>query len=159
MALQVHAGVRTADDPDWDRRPVAAHRFQSAVALNARVPRLNRPAFESYRAVFGHERGGPVPPKEVAMHAVFTRVEIDSRRADEARELLKNQTVPMVKQAPGFVSGTWMRSEDRTRGQGIMLFESEETAKAVAERAATGLPQGAPATFVSAEVFEVLAQA
>jgi hypothetical protein len=64
-----------------------------------------------------------------------------------------------VKQAPGFVSGTWMRSEDRTRGQGLILCESEETAKAVAARAATGLPPGSPATFVSAEVFEVLAQA
>jgi hypothetical protein len=93
------------------------------------------------------------------MHAVFTTVGIDSSRADEARELLNNHTLPMVKQAPGFVSGTWMRSEDRARGQGVILFESEETAKAVAARAAAGLPPGAPATFVPAEVFEVLAQA
>jgi hypothetical protein len=121
---------------------------------------LNRGAQRRTVPYAGHERGGPVPPpKEIAMHAVFGRVEIDSSRADEARELLDNFTLPMVKQAPGFVSGTWARSQDGTRGQSLILFESEETAKAAAERAATGPPPGAPVTFVSAEVFEVLAQA
>ena len=73
-------------------------------------------------------------PKEVAMYAVFGRVEIDSSRADEAIELLNNYTVPMVKQAPGFVSGTWARSEDGTRGQSVLPFENEGAAKAAAER-------------------------
>ena len=41
------------------------------------------------------------------MYAVLGRVDIDSSRADEAVELLNNYTVPMVKQAPGFVSATW----------------------------------------------------
>jgi hypothetical protein len=93
------------------------------------------------------------------MYAVFGKVEINSSRADEAAELLNNYTVPMVKQASGFVSGTWARSADGTRGQSLILFESEDAAKAAAERAATGPPPGAPVTFVSAEVFEVLAQA
>ena len=93
------------------------------------------------------------------MYAVFGRVEIDSSRTDEATELLNNYTVPMVKQAPGFVSGTWARSEDGTRGQSVLIFESEETARAAAERAPTGPPPGAAVTFVSVEVFEVLAQA
>ena len=93
------------------------------------------------------------------MYAVFGRVEIDASRADEAAELLNSYTVPMVKQAPGFVGGTWARSTDGTHGQRLILFESEEAAKAAADRAATGPPPGAPVTFVSAEVFEVLAQA
>ena len=46
------------------------------------------------------------------MYAVLGRVDIDSSRADEATELLNNYTVPMVKQAASFVSGTWARSED-----------------------------------------------
>jgi heme-degrading monooxygenase HmoA len=92
------------------------------------------------------------------MYAVFGRVEVDSSRADEAAELLNNYTVPMVKQAPGFVGGTWARSADGTHGLSLILFESEEEARA-AERAATGPPPGGPVTFVSAEVFEVLAQA
>ena len=93
------------------------------------------------------------------MYAVIGRVAIDSSRADEAADLLNNYTVPMVKQAPGFVSGTWARSEDGTRGQSLILFETEEAAKAAAERAATGPPPGSAVTFASAEVFEVLAQA
>ena len=93
------------------------------------------------------------------MYAVLGRVEIDSSRTDEAVELLNNYTVPMVKQAPGFVSGTWARSDDGTHGQSLILFDTEEAAKAAAERAAAGPPPGAPVTFVSAEVFEVLAQA
>ena len=74
------------------------------------------------------------------MHAVIGRVEIDSSRADEATELLNNYTVPMVKQAPGFVSGTWARSADGTHGQSLLLFESEEAAKAAAERGRGGAP-------------------
>jgi hypothetical protein len=93
------------------------------------------------------------------MYAVLGKVDIDSSRADEAADLLNNHTVPMVKQAPGFVSGTWARSADGTHGRSLIVFESEEAAKAAAERAPTGPPPGGPVTFVSAEVFEVLAQA
>jgi hypothetical protein len=93
------------------------------------------------------------------MYAVLGNVEIDSSRADEAADLLNNYTVPMVKQAPGFVSGTWARSADGTHGQSLIVFENEAAAKAAAERAAAGPPPGGPVTFVSAEVFEVLAQA
>jgi hypothetical protein len=93
------------------------------------------------------------------MYAVIGRVAIDSSRADEAADLLNNYTVPMVKQAPGFVSGTWARSEDGKHGQSLLLFDSQEAAKAAAERAAAGPPPGGPVTFVSSEVFEVVAQA
>lgn len=93
------------------------------------------------------------------MHGVVVTVEIDATRADEARDLLNTFTVPTVKQVPGFISGTWMRSADGTRGQGVVLLESENTANAMAGQAAQGPPEGAPVKFVSAEVFEVLAQA
>jgi hypothetical protein len=54
----------------------------------------------------------------------------------------------MVKQAAGFVSGTWARSEDGTHGQSLLLFESQEAAKAAVERAAAGPPPGAPVTVL-----------
>jgi hypothetical protein len=41
----------------------------------------------------------------------------------------------------------------------VILLEDEDAANGLAERAAQGPPPGAPAKFVSAEVFEVLAQA
>jgi hypothetical protein len=93
------------------------------------------------------------------MHAVIGTVEIHANRTDDAIELLNNFTVPNAKQAPGFMSGTWCRSADGTRGHSVVLFESEATAKAAAERVAHGPPPGAPVRFVSADVFEVLAQA
>jgi hypothetical protein len=93
------------------------------------------------------------------MHGVLVRVELDAQRADEARELLNTFTIPMAKGVPGFISGTWMRSADATEGRGVILLENEEAANDLAARAAQGPPEGAPAKFVSAEVFEVLAQA
>ena len=93
------------------------------------------------------------------MHAVVVTVEIDATRADEARELLDTFTIPMAKGTPGFVGGTWMRSADKNKGRGVVILDSEESANALASRAAQGPPEGAPVKFVSAEVFEVLAQA
>ena len=89
--------------------------------------------------------------------ALINNVRVEN--VDQSREALQSQVVANVKKAPGFVSGTWTRSADGKQGRSIMIFESEEAAKAAAERARTGPPQGAPVTFVSAEVFEVLAQA
>ena len=93
------------------------------------------------------------------MHAVVVRVEIDAARRDEAAELLNSFTVPTVKQQPGFISGTWARSADGTRGQSFILVDTEDNANALAQRAEQGPPAGAPVKFVGAEVLEVLAQA
>src|SRR5438093_4698615 len=65
-----------------------------------------------------------------AMHAVVITVGIEPGKADEATAILHNQVVPDVKATPGFVSGTWARSEDGTNGHSLVLFENEETAKA-----------------------------
>jgi hypothetical protein len=47
----------------------------------------------------------------------------------------------------------------RDKWTSVVIFDSEEDANALASRAAQGPPEGAPVKFVSAEVFEVLAQA
>ena len=92
------------------------------------------------------------------MYAVFNSVEVDADRMDEATSLLQGQVVPQVKAAPGFVSGTWTRSADGTQGRGCILFDTEANANAAIANAPRP-PEGAPVKFVSAEVFEVLAQA
>jgi hypothetical protein len=97
--------------------------------------------------------------EEAHMHAVVISVELDPKRADEARELLESFTIPMAKAAPGFISGRWMRSADAASGRGVVILDSEDAANGLATRAAQGPPEGAPAKFVSAEVFEVLAEA
>ena len=93
------------------------------------------------------------------MHALLVTVEIEAGRGDEATEALHGIVVPEAKAAPGFVSGTWARSTDGTKGHGFMLFDSEEAARNGAAQASHGPPGSAPVRFVSADVLEVMAQA
>ena len=94
------------------------------------------------------------------MHAVIGQVKIDTSREEEARKALSEIVVPTAKAMPGFVSGTWCRALQDDRGISVLLFESEEAARAAAEQMRSqGPPPGTPATFVSADVFEVVAQA
>ena len=93
------------------------------------------------------------------MHAVLVEVELEAARSGEAEAFLRNELLPMVRQAPGFVSGTWTRSEDGIHGRSMVIYDDQESAKAAASRAAQGPPPGVPVRFVSAEVFEVVAQA
>jgi hypothetical protein len=65
------------------------------------------------------------------MHAVLVSVTINDGEA--ATENLRNEVVPRVKQAPGFVAGYWVRIEGG-KGRGTIVFESEDAARAVAEQ-------------------------
>lgn len=89
------------------------------------------------------------------MHAVVVRVSISD--AESAQRGLEEVVVPRVSQAPGFVAGYWTRSEDRSNGQSMLVFESEDAARTVAERIGADIPEGV--TLESAEVREVVASA
>jgi len=65
--------------------------------------------------------------------------------------------VPRVSQAPGFVAAYWTRSDDGSNGQSMLVFESEDAARAVADRLGSNVPEGV--TLESAEVREVVASA
>ena len=93
------------------------------------------------------------------MHAIVVTVEIDPARADEAEAMLHSTVVPDVKQMPGFVSGTWARSADGTKGHSVVIFENEDAAKAAVGQARQGPPPEAPVKTLYAEVYEVVAQA
>lgn len=88
------------------------------------------------------------------MHAVVIDVSITD--ADQAQRELRENVVPMVSQAPGFVAGYWMEAGSG-KGHSVVLFESEEQAKNAAERASSNTP--APVTMDSVEVREVIAHA
>ncbi len=89
------------------------------------------------------------------MHAVVVRVSISD--AESAQKGLEEVVVPRVSQAPGFVGGYWTRSDDRSNGQSMLVFESEDAARTVAERIGDDVPEGV--TVESAEVREVVASA
>ena len=87
------------------------------------------------------------------MHAAVINVTVNEPEAASAE--LQNQVVPQVSQAPGFVAGYWVGLEGG-KGTSIVAFESEEAARAAAERAQA---PGDFVTFDSVEVGEVVAHA
>jgi hypothetical protein len=89
------------------------------------------------------------------MHAVAVRVSISDFEA--AQKGLEEVVVPRVSQAPGFVAGYWTRSQDKSNGQAMIVFESEDAARTVAQRLGDDVPEGV--TIESAEVREVVASA
>lgn len=89
------------------------------------------------------------------MHAVVVRVSISD--FESAQKGLEEMVVPRVSQAPGFVVGHWTRSDDKSNGLSMIVFESEDAARAAAERIGTNVPDGV--TFEGAEVREVVASA
>ena len=87
------------------------------------------------------------------MHAVVVEVTISDHEV--AQSHLREQVVPGVSQAPGFVAGYWTRKDDS--GMGIVIFESEDAANAMSER----VPSMAPdeVTVDEVDVREVVAHA
>ena len=87
------------------------------------------------------------------MYAVVVRVKIDNTEGSEER--LRNEVVPTVSQAPGFRAGYWTRRDDE--GLSMTIFESEENARAAADRVPSNVPEGVSVQDV--EVREVVASA
>jgi hypothetical protein len=87
------------------------------------------------------------------MHAVVVRVTISDH--DVAESHLREQIVPGVSQAPGFVAGYWTRKDDS--GVGMVVFESEDAAKAMSEQVPSMVPD--VVTLEEVEVREVVAHA
>ena len=89
------------------------------------------------------------------MHAVVVKLTIDDVGRDN--RLLEEQVVPRASGAAGFVAGYWTRSGDN--GLSMVVYESEEAARAVAEQIQSmGLPDDA-VTVDGVEVREVVASA
>lgn len=90
------------------------------------------------------------------MHAVVVNVVIND--VERGLEMLREQIVPRVSQAPGFVAGYWLKSDDN-RGLSVLVVESEEAARALAQQVESGGPPSDAVTLESVEVREVMAHA
>jgi hypothetical protein len=88
------------------------------------------------------------------VHAVVVQVTIKDDTG-AAESYLREQVVPGVSQAPGFVAGYWTRKE--SRGVGMVVFESEDAAQAMSERFPSIVPD--MVTLEGVEVLEVVAHA
>jgi hypothetical protein len=87
------------------------------------------------------------------MHAVVVRVTINDMEA--AEKALREEVVPRVSQASGFVTGYWTRKGNN--GLSLIVFESEDAAKQASERIQQNMP--APVTLDDVEIREVAAHA
>jgi hypothetical protein len=87
------------------------------------------------------------------VHAVVVKVTISDQKAAESH--LREQVVPGVSQAPGFVAGYWTRKDGA--GLGMVVFESEDAAQAMSERVPSMIPD--VVTLEDVEVREVVAHA
>jgi heme-degrading monooxygenase HmoA len=90
------------------------------------------------------------------MHGVVVKVNL--KDADQAQQRLESEVVPRVSSQPGFVHGYWLRSDDGKSGLSVVLFDSEEAARAGAEMARQAVPTDV-VTLDSIEVREVVASA
>jgi hypothetical protein len=86
------------------------------------------------------------------VHAVVVNVTVNDREAAETR--LREQIVPRVSQLPGVVTGYWTRG-DSPGGLSMVVFESEEAARAAAEQVPQMIDESV--TLGGVEVREVVA--
>jgi hypothetical protein len=89
--------------------------------------------------------------REALMYAVVGKSTIED--FDQARKFLREEGIPRLSQAPGFVSGHWVRLGDNS-GASLLVFESEEAAQAAAEMFRSNPPPSV--TPISLEVGEVV---
>ena len=92
------------------------------------------------------------------MYAIVGTSKLSFENADDAGQMA-NGLLSKLRSAPGFVTGSFARSADGNNGRSMILFETEEQAKAAADSARSNIPAGSPVEIVSLEVYEVVAHA
>jgi heme-degrading monooxygenase HmoA len=88
------------------------------------------------------------------MHAVVVNVTL-TQDPGASQAVLREQVVPRVSQAPGFVAGYWTRTGNN--GLSMTVWESEDAATAASEMVSQAVPEGVNLDGV--EVREVVASA
>lgn len=90
------------------------------------------------------------------MFAVVVKVKLpEGRTMEEGRRQLEAEVIPLVKQAPGFISVYFLNPPSGTEGLSFTLFEDEQSARA----AAAMVKPPEPVKLVDVEVREVVASA
>ena len=87
------------------------------------------------------------------MHAVVVRSTLHD--FEQASKILREEGIPRLSQAPGFVGAQWVRLDEST-GTSMLTFESEEAARAAAEMLRANPPGGDAITINSVEIGEVV---
>ena len=93
------------------------------------------------------------------MHAVVVKVSIQAQNEEPSLKYLRENIVPRVSQAPGFVAGYWVRLEGGDEGNSVVVFESEDAARAAAEQIRAGVSANEGVTLEDVSLGEVVANA
>ena len=87
------------------------------------------------------------------MHAVVATVKVDNPA--QARERLQDLRLPVVRRAPGVVCGYWLEPVDGV-GMSVIVFETEEHARAALAFPLAPIPGVTPLTLTVREVYASL---
>lgn len=98
----------------------------------------------------------PINGKVSQMYATRVDVRIAEGMQDQAEGGLRDQVLPRVKAAPGFVAGYWFAPEGN-RGSSIVFWETKEAADAMAAQLPPGAHPAPPVTVEQISVVEVVA--
>ncbi len=90
------------------------------------------------------------------MHAALIRASVPGGVTDERLKDLREQIIPTVSSAPGFVAGYWTAVVD-DKGFAFVVFNDESSAKAAAPTPGTEMGQGV--TIEHVEFREILGNA
>ena len=93
------------------------------------------------------------------MYAVIVEVDTSGSEREESLRRLREEIVPGISQAPGFQSGTWASDPDQSKGMSMVVFDTEENARAAASRFGVGASPQPGVTIERSEVREVVATA
>jgi hypothetical protein len=90
------------------------------------------------------------------MHAIVVKSTLHD--VEQATDFLRQEGVARVRQAPGFVSGHWIRLGQNS-GTSMLVFESEKAAQSAAEQLGKNPPPTDALTIDSVEIGEVVERA
>jgi len=92
------------------------------------------------------------------VHAVVVTVTIAAGQLESTRAALREQVIPRVSKAPGFVKGYWTTSADQQHGLSLVVFSSKAEADQAANMVRT-TPTPPAVTLNDVEVREIVAEA
>ena len=81
------------------------------------------------------------------MHAALVRANVPGGVTDARLKQLREQVIPTVSSAPGFVAGYWTEVVD-DKGFAFVVFEDEASARAAAPPPGTDMGEGVTIEYV-----------
>jgi hypothetical protein len=92
------------------------------------------------------------------MHAVVVNVTIAPGQVEASRKGVREQVIPRVSKAPGFVKGYWTAAADAAQGMSFVLFHTAQDAANAVNMIRTAPPPPG-VTLNAVDVREVIAEA